>query len=214
MKTQNLWVWGCLIAVLFSSCEFNNSSGDENPAVASISPPSMIISVQEAEDLYHNYGTIRVPLIEESVNVDNQGNPIDMSDPDYVKATTSLTVDYKELKKYLAFIEQQAGNANTDITGLRIYFGKYADTKNDGRGTMFLNPVKEYGKDGITDDVAFAIDNSGKTPKSVYVKDCYKMPGSISNQANLTMPVQGPIQSLAGNNSPWRPPPNNDPDYQ
>lgn len=181
-----------------------------------IAPPDIIISVQEAENLYHRYGEDRTNLIESSVNVDDRGNPIDKNDPSYFQATRSLSIDYDTLKSYLAFIEQQATDANTDITGLRIYFGQYTNGKNDGRATVFFNPLKKFGKDGVNDDVAFAIDNSGDKPTSVFVKDVIKIPGSKGNQANLTMPVQGTIQSLAGNRLPWRPPPPppNDPDYQ
>lgn len=213
MKQLKMTALLCLVVLAFISC----NQGTDTTSTAStepLLPPDMIIPVQEAEDLYHRYGTDRTFLIENAINVNDQGDPIAMDDPAYVQATRSLTVDYKELKNYLAFIEQQASNAKTDITGLRIYFGQYAASKNDGRATMFMNPVKKYGTGGITDDVAFAIDNSGRKPKAVYVKDCYKMPNSAGNQANLTMPVQGTIQSLAGNDSPWRPPPNGgDPDY-
>ena len=73
-----------------------------------------------------------------------------------------------------------------------------------------------YGVAGINDDVAFAIDKSGSRPKAVFVKDVIKVPSFRSKQANLTMPVQGNIQSLAANRSPLRPPPPppNDPDFQ
>ncbi len=213
MKTLKMMALLCLSVLALVSCiQGNDTTATESSEP--IAPPGIIIPVQEAENLYHRYGEKRVSLIEKAINVDDEGNPISQNDSSYVQATTSLTVDYTDLKNYLAFIEQEASNANTDITGLRIYFGKYADTTNDGRATMFMNPVKKYGAGGITDDVAFAIDKSGKKPKAVYVKDCYKVPGTMTNQANLTMPIQGTIQSLAANNSPWRPPPTNDPDYQ
>lgn len=210
MKQLKMTALVCLAVLAFISCNQATDTTSTEPLL----PPDMIITVQEAEDLYHRYGTDRTVLIENAINVNDQGDSITMDDPAYVQATRSLTVDYTELKNYLAFIEEQASNANTDITGLRIYFGQYADSKNNGRATMFMNPVKKYGTGGITDDVAFAIDNSGRAPKAVYVKDCYKMPIAGGNQANLTMPVQGTIQSLAGNDFPFRPPPTNDPDYQ
>lgn len=212
MKTFKLLVLFCASALIFTSCNERQEAGVPKPLT--VDAPKIIIPVQEAENMYHRYGTDRVALIERTINVDDQENPIASNDPAYVQATRSVTVDYKMLKQYIAFIEQESKKANTDITGLRLYFSQYAATKNDGRATIFMNPVMKYGSGGISDDVAFAIDNSGKKPVAVYVKDCYKMPGTKSNQANLTMPVQGPIQSLAANNSPWRPPPTNDPDYQ
>ena len=211
MKAIKMLALCCISALTIISC--GNQENNPTPLDV-IDPPGMIIPVQEAEDLYHTYGEKRVPLIEKTVNIDAQGNPIPAGDPAYVQATRSATIDYGQLKKYLAFIEQEAALTKTNITGLRVYFGQYANTTNAGRATVFLNPVKKYGTGGITDDVAFAIDKSRKVPKAVYVDQCYKVPGSTTNQANLIMPVQGTIQSLAGNTFPLRPPPTNDPDYQ
>ncbi len=211
MKTLKMMAL-CYIGVLFfASCEQMPTAAEEP---APIVAPDIIIPVQEAENMYHRYGEDRANLIEANINIDDQGNPIASDDPAYVQATRSLTVDYKQLKQYLAFIEQEAASTKTDITGLRIYLAQYGPSKNNGRSTVFLNPVKQYGDGGISDDVAFAIDKSGKEPKAVYVDQCFKVPSQRSNQANLTMPVQGNIQSLAGNDFPFRPPPTNDPDYQ
>ena len=186
-----------------------------------LEPPKIIISVQEAEDLYHNYGNIRVPLIEQSVNITEEGEPIDPEADAYIRTTRSLSVDYKVLKEYLAFIEQQAGNAKTEITGLRIYFGKYADSENDGRATIFMNPTMEFGAEGsINDDISFAIKKDGAKSIAVPVAEVFTVPKeaemSMSNRADLMMTIQDPIQSLAANRMEWRPPPPPpiDPDYQ
>ncbi|WP_405251481.1 hypothetical protein [Dokdonia sp. Asnod3-C12] len=182
-----------------------------------LAAPSTIITVQEAEDMYHRYGNQRVPLIETSVNIDKDGNPIKPEDDRYVQATRSLSMDYKELKQYLAFIEQEAGEAKTDISGLRIYFSQYPNGKNDSRATVFINPIMEAGKKGdIRDDLSFAIKKGNGKSIAVAVGDIIKAPKASSNMANLTLPVQNTIQSLAINGMPWRPPPPppNDSDYQ
>ena len=213
MKKFKLLVLLCASTLLYTSCNENQETGGPKPVA--VGAPDIIIPVQQAEDMYHRYGSGRASLIESTINVDDQGNPIASDDPSYVQATRSVTVDYKKLKQYIAFIEQESKKANTDITGLRLYFSQYAATENDGRASIFMNPVMKYGSGGISDDVAFAIDYTDGKPTSVYVKDCYKLPGSKSNQANLTMPIQGNIQSLAANDFPFRPPPNGgDPDYQ
>ena len=180
-----------------------------NPPII-VEAPRNIIPVQEAENMYHRYGTERVPLIEASVNIDKEGNPIPPEDPNYVQATRSLSMDYTALKQYLAFIEQEAKNSKTDISGLRIYFSKYPSGKNDSRASVFLNPIMEYGKKGdLRDDVSFAIQRDGGKSIAVPVGSIVKVPVQGSNKADLTMPVQGTIQSLAGNDFPWTPPPNN-----
>lgn len=185
---------------------------DEEPLAA----PSTIISLQEAEDMYHRYGNQRVPLIEKSVNIDKDGDSIKPDDERYVQATRALSMDYKDLKAYLAFIEQQAKSTKTDISGLRIYFSQYKKGKNDGRATVFLNPIMEAGQKGdIRDDVAFAIKTDGKNKTAVPVGKLIKIPSEKSNRADLTMPIQNGVQSLASNKSPWTPPPPyNEDDYQ
>lgn len=218
MKTLATLSFLLLNGLLIVSC------GDHSPIVTPtvnndgklIAEPTSIITVQEAEDLFHNYKKERVPLIEASVNIDDQGNSISADDPSYVRATTSLSFDYKELQKYMDFIEQEAAAANTDITGLRVYFGKYANNKNDGRATVFFNPLMKYGNEGLTDDISFAIKTDGKVKKAIPVSDAFRVPNTKTNQSNLLMTMQNGIQSLAGNRGGWRPPPPlpNDPDFQ
>lgn len=181
-----------------------------------LAAPSTIISLQEAEDMYHRYGNQRAPLIEKSVNIDKDGDSIKPDDERYVQATRALSMDYKDLKAYLAFIEQQAKSTKTDISGLRIYFSQYEKGKNDNRATVFLNPIMEAGQKGdIRDDVAFAIKTDGKNKTAVPVGKLIKIPSEKSNRADLIMPIQNGVQSLAGNKYPWSPPPPKDPnDFQ
>ena len=153
--------------------------------------------------MYHRYGKDIVPILEKN-------NP-------NLKATRSLSIDYKTLKDYIAFIDQEAAAANdTKISGLRIYFAKYEDSKNDGRATVFLNPIMEAGAIGdLRDDVSFAIKTENGKSTAVPVGKLIKKPTTGSNRADLTMPIQNGVQSLAANDFPWSPPPNSDPDdYQ
>jgi len=208
MKTIKLLALLFVSAIILEGCNEKPAHPGEPTVGGPIAPPKTIIDVQEAEDMYHRYGKDIAPILEK-----NKSN---------FKATRSLSIDYKTLKDYIAFIEQEAAEANkTEITGLRIYFAKYEDSKNDGRATVFLNPIMEYGGPGVNDDVAFAIDKSTNPSKAVFVKEVITVPraeNETTNRADLIMTVQGgkPIQSLAINGMPWRPPPPppNDPDYQ
>lgn len=185
-----------------------------------IEAPSIIIPIEDAQELFDNYGKQRVPLIEEFQNVDENGEAIDPESESYVEATRSLSIDYKTLKEYMAFIESEASNAKTPITGLRIYLGLYGPKGyNPNAETVFLNPLMEYGKVGnIRDDVSFAIQEIGGNPTAVAVGNIL---GTFDKEekaggTNLEMTLQsGPVQSLAGNKLPFRPPPPppNDPDY-
>lgn len=200
MKTIKLLALLFVSAIILEGCNEKPAQPGHPTVGDPIAPPKIIIDVQEAEDMYHRYGKDIVPILEKN-------NP-------NLKATRSLSIDYKTLKDYLAFIEQEAAEANkTEITGLRIYFAKYEDSKNDGRATVFLNPIMEAGQKGdIRDDVAFAIKTDGNKSTAVPVGKLIKIPSEKSNRADLTMPIQNGVQSLAGNSLPWNPPPKNDPD--
>lgn len=200
MKTIKLLALLFVSVIILEGCNEKPAHPTEG---GSIPPPKIIIDVQEAEDMYHRYGKDIVPILEKN-------NP-------NLKATRSLSIDYNTLKDYLAFIEQEAEEANkTEISGLRIYFAKYEDSKNDGRATVFLNPIMEAGAIGdLRDDVSFAIKTENGKSTAVPVGKLIKKPTTGSNRADLTMPIQNGVQSLAANDFPWSPPPNSDPDdYQ
>ena len=200
MKTIKLLTLLFVSVIILEGCNEKPAHPTEG---GSIPPPKIIIDVQEAEDMYHRYGKDIVPILEKN-------NP-------NLKATRSLSIDYKTLKDYIAFIDQEAAAANdTKISGLRIYFAKYEDSKNDGRATVFLNPIMEAGAIGdLRDDVSFAIKTENGKSTAVPVGKLIKKPTTGSNRADLTMPIQNGVQSLAANDFPWSPPPNSDPDdYQ
>lgn len=220
MKTLKLLAIFFGSALFFMSCDKEGHKKDAPPPppaamapVVRIEAPSSIISVQEAEDMYYNYGEKTASLIEKAMNTDANGKAISSDDAKYVQATRSLSIDYKTLKQYLAFIEQEAKESKTDITGLRIYLSSYSEKVNDGRTSVFLNPIMEAGDGGITDDVSFAIQTVGKTKKAIPVGKIVKVPDSNTNKSNLEQEISGDgIQSLAANRFPWSPPPEDDPD--
>ncbi len=217
-------------ALLFMSCDKKGHNDHEPPPPTAMAPPvpvkapSMIIPVQEAEDMFHRYKTEQVPVIEKAFNIDENGKSIPADDPRFISATTSITFDIKELKQYLKFIEQEADDTKTEITGLRVYFSQYPDYSKlgGGRNTVFLNPLMEYGdKNSLIDDISFAIRsttvNGVTTKTAVPVSKCYKEPNTnkslTENEDDTTIIIED--QSLSGNRGGWRPPPENDPnDFQ
>ena len=220
MKTpQHFWL-ALLSVLIFMSCgKENHKPPATDEGQEEISESSIIIPLEEAEQLYKSYGEKRVGLIEEFQNVDSNGEPIDPESEAYVQATRSLSIDYDTLKQYMAFVEQEAKEAKTEITGLRIYLGLYgANGKYPDAETVFINPLMEYGKKGnIRDDVSFAIQEVGGTPKAIAVGEILGIFKSNKKKGgtNLEMTTQSPVQSLAGNYFPKRPPPPppSDPDY-
>jgi len=197
-----------LLSVIIISCN------KDRPQSTVIEEPSIIVPVEFAQSLFSEYGERRVGLIEAAQNIDDNGDTISTDDPNYIRATRSLTVDYDELKQYLNFIEQEAQKADVSINGLRIYLGKYPDkevfpdgtpTPYPGIETVFLNPTMNSGNG----NVAFAIQYGAQG--EITATPIGKL--SIRNSSKKSLvknSSEDSIQSLASNTFTRRPPPYND----
>ncbi|MFI8378444.1 hypothetical protein [Leeuwenhoekiella sp. NPDC079379] len=153
-------------AFLVTSCENKpcDCSNQESPILEA---PANIIPIAAADSLYQNYGNSRVPLIERAENITEEGDTIPKEDVNYKQTTRYVSFSFKEMKKYMAYIEQQADSANIEILQLRVYLGKYGKkVKNkdkSNRGTVFFNPAAEFVlADGTKDTVSFAIKKGAK----------------------------------------------------
>ncbi len=168
--------------------------------------PDNIISVEEADSLYRTYGQNRAPFIEAGVNELYEG-----LDKPY-EATRFVTADYEKMKAYMAFIEKESKEAGVTPKGLRIYFGATKPAKGKpGRETVFLNPVAAF--KGVDGNISYAIhtDLDG-IKEAITVGDV--IDGKIPKPSD-TKSLNGGIQSLAGDDWEYPPPPRqNDPnDY-
>lgn len=215
MKKINTFALILVSTLLTTSCGDNTTN---NPPVVTpiapveevvvLPPSSNIISIEEADSLYVNYGNDRASLIEKSMNTK------------YKLATSYessrfVTADYETLKKYIAYIDQESKKAGVTPTGLRIYFGATdGKGKTPGRETTYFNPVMKF--KGIEGDIAYAIatDATGKST-AVTVGSVLDDKKTKSNTGTNRSLQGGGIQSLAGDEVTWPPPPKaNDPnDY-
>lgn len=212
MKFLNFMIPLSMMALLLINCKgnpTNNEDDDNNGPPTVVERPNMAIELGEAIALYRNYGKNRVELIE------NHENEVVGEVEDY-QATRSLTFNFKELRQYMDYVEQEANTAGVDVQGIRVYLGQY-DTENSphpNSETVFFNPTMKKGKK----EVAFAIRNKNGQPMAVTVgqlqdyllkttKEEVKTPG----RANLIF-IQDDIISLAGNHGGKRPPPSTDDD--
>lgn len=212
MKTLKTLAICYLAALCVISCE-NLNHEEEVPTIAPA--PDILIPVTKAEELYKRYGTDRVSLIEEAINIDDNGEPIDSTDPSFIQTSRSISFDFEQIKNYIAYVEQKADSAKAPLTGLRVYFGQYgsSEKKYPNTETVFFNPIMEYGEKGdLTDDVSFAIQSNKAVPVGVILGTFKDKP---ARNANLLMTVQGNVETLAANFGGRRPPPPppNDPDY-
>ncbi|MGX1929657.1 hypothetical protein [Flagellimonas sp. 2504JD4-2] len=97
-----------------------------------VKPPEQIISLEESKSLFDNYSRNRVAMIQE---FEMEQNP----DEKFRPARFS-SYDYSTIKQYMAFIEQEAKDANVDITSLRFYFGNYPNKEKFPDGKKVVHP--------------------------------------------------------------------------
>ncbi|PWL38164.1 hypothetical protein DKG77_07720 [Flagellimonas aquimarina] len=181
-----------------------------------VKPPEQIISLEESKELYDNYSKNRVELIQSYEREEN--------DDEKFKAARYTSWDYKTLKQYMAFIEQEAKDAKVDISTVRFYFGNYPNKEKfpDGKkvvhprqNSIFMLPTIKI--DSL--DYGFYIGEDGKAK---LIKDAVgaKGMGSISKNDEKSYAGFAPSfssppalfagQSLNMNHGSSGPPPNND----
>ncbi len=122
-------------ALIFQSCGERTTEAN-NTKQAEVDPPRQIISIEEAQGMYKNYTERRVPLIqkyEDSVNMSQR----DTSKFDVARYTY---YDYKTIKQYLEYIEQEAAKAGVEISTLRFYYSNYPDKGTFPDGSEVVHP--------------------------------------------------------------------------
>ena len=144
---------GALIVCGFGSCEQKKEKTPvTEPEPVEITSPKQIVTVSQAKTMYDAYGERRVGLIEKYENDLAPEKKFDVARFGYY--------DYKTIKEYMNYIEQEAKKANVEISSLRFYFSNYPDkeTFEDGReikhpkqNSFFIIPAlkdqndREYG---------------------------------------------------------------------
>ncbi|MBT8235083.1 MAG: hypothetical protein KJO04_02725 [Bacteroidia bacterium] len=103
--------------------------------------PKGIISEKEAGVLFDTYSRNRLPLIEKFEN-----EAAEEGEENFMAARYTY-FNFKEIQKYMKYIEEQAASAGKDIETLRIYYATYpAGSGNDSKkNTVFLVPTTKFG---------------------------------------------------------------------
>jgi len=110
-----------------------------------------IIFPDKAEKLYGNYENRRVGLIqdyedafdEEKGGKQGQNQSAendDESDGGKFKVARYVSYDYEDLKKYLAYIENEAKLSGEELSTMRFYFANYANEQKFEDGRPVLHP--------------------------------------------------------------------------
>ena len=138
--SKTLLLGGILVAL--ASCGQQNQEPRQPEKTQQAAAPDQIIPLETAREHYRNYNDRRAPLIAHYEDSINRARGIKDSFP----VARYVAFDYKVIKQYMAYIEQEAARVGADISGLRIYF---ANNPDDARFThprqnsLFLVPTVE-----------------------------------------------------------------------
>ncbi|MGB5821128.1 MAG: hypothetical protein WBG90_16710 [Saonia sp.] len=153
--TQNSLVqlFAFVMCLSFISCGERKKEGDDEPKEDPIViAPAQIIDVKQAKHMYDDYTKRRVPLIK---HYEDSINRYDKKSKDTFDVARYTYYDYKTIKQYLAFIEQEAKKANVEISTLRFYLSNYPDKehfehskrkiKHPRQNSIFIMPTIKRG---------------------------------------------------------------------
>jgi hypothetical protein len=125
--------------LLLGSCQQGAKKEESNEPTTSepvqaepVAPPKGIISLEESKSLYDNYTKNRVDMIERM--------ELSQYPDEKFEATRFTSFNYSDIKQYIAYIEQEAAEANVDISSLRLYFANYPNTPNFPNGQKVVHP--------------------------------------------------------------------------
>ncbi|NAS11102.1 hypothetical protein GTQ38_03765 [Flavobacteriaceae bacterium R33] len=137
----------CIAFISFEGCK--KDPDGEKPEVKA---PDQIVGVEEAREMYNTYTDRRARLIqmyEDSLDgrdreYDQKQQQMQQDQAEVKKDSFDVArygyYDYKTLKQYLDYIEQQAARANVEIATLRIYFSNYGDKETFEDGKPVVHP--------------------------------------------------------------------------
>lgn len=222
-RVANLLPILVLLVSGITSCKFNKEQEPTQlPEPAPVEAPDQIISLAQAKIMYDAYGERRVGLIEKFENEQSPDKKFDVA--------RFGSYDYKTIKAYLSYIEQEAKKANVELSTLRFYFSNYPDQKNFENGKEIKHPKQNSffiiptTKDGKNEDYAFYIQEDGMgvntpvllsdnlNPIKQDNKDSKEGLGSQKSEASLlpnlsTKPMFAKDKSLILNEANMIPPP-------
>lgn len=240
-----------LISLLGIVCCERYEKKTDNSAVTAEDVEDIIIPNEQAKELYDTYTDRREGLIQDFENaLDSVGQDKDTYNAqdqqaqnikdqskkaDAQQSREGFQVvrygfyDFEDLKKYMAFIDQEAKKANVNISTLRVYFANYPDKEKFGNG----RPIKEARRNtfvmiptvntGNEEFAFFTADDSedgqrkaflltedltvnGKSYRANAKEEASLLPNAmLFDPTNAPMPPEN-IQSLAGNEWGLRPP--------
>jgi len=145
------------LTFIFTSCNETGKTKLPEPEKPEVLAPSEIVEINHAKSMYDNYTNRRVPLIqhyEDSINRGKGNEKIKMQEQKMAAQEGTakpfdvarfVYYDYKTIKQYMDYIEQEADAAGVEISTLRFYFSNYPDEQ------LFPGTDKEAPKTKFSD---------------------------------------------------------------
>jgi hypothetical protein len=211
LKSQLKYFFIIGMAASFWACGEQSNQRTTAQETETVKPPRQIIPLERAQKLYGNYSSQRAPLIrhyEDSLGMAMAEKGEEVKKFDVARYGY---YDYKTIKAYMAYIEQEAARVGEEISTLRIYFGTYANQQGDvhpRQNTFMLLPtIRHNGRD-------YGFEISGDTPpQAILLGDSLSRQGPAQKASFIPMMLTPPQNggSLILNEGQMVPPPyNND----
>ncbi|WP_423998272.1 hypothetical protein [Maribacter sp. IgM3_T14_3] len=227
-KSPSIWklITSVITLLAISGCEQKKKEGDLGNG--KVTAPNQIVAIPQAKSMYDSYSKRRVPLIqhyEDSLNRQNK-------DEKEFDVGRFVYYDYKTIKQYLEYIEQEADEAGVEISTLRFYFSNYPNEvvfentkdsiKHPRQNSIMLSPTYNDGKrdylfyiaQGAKGKQAVPLTNDFEDIKgySTRIQERNKVYASIAPSSNSTATATLSLQesqSLTLNRGSGVPPPKN-----
>ena len=175
-KFKNLLPLGLLAVLLVNGCAEQAQKSEEPTPTTTIEKPDHIISISDAKMLYDRYGERRVPIIQKFEDAINERK----KDTTKFDVARYVSYDYKSLKEYLAYIDQEAQRANIEISSLRFYLSNYPDEtffpdskdsiSHPRQNSVMITPAISKGNR----DYIYYIENiDSESPRAIYLRDSF-----------------------------------------
>lgn len=156
-NTKNTW-WKASVLIILLFGLSSSCNHEDKPVKTVDEPKEIIISTEQAKEMYDTYTIRRKGLIQDFENSLDNRDQYDEKDQQgqnqkgkEEKASISsgsegfqvaryINYDYNDLKQYMAFIEQEAKKANVEISTLRFYLTNYPNKEKFDDGGKIKDP--------------------------------------------------------------------------
>ena len=197
------------IAMLVGITSCGEVQPTEKKTEIEVLAPEQIVTIPNARKAYETYGKRRVPLIqryEDSINRNRKIEDIAKAKP--FDVGRFVYYDYKTIKQYLTYIEQEAKAANVEISTLRFYYSNYPDEtffpgtkdsiKHPRQNSILISPTYNDGKQ----DHLFYIAQGAKGSEAIPLNDSFgEIKGFGSTENTETKVYASIIPNLESTNS-------------